>query len=231
MKQTIVFATGNAHKLQEINEISKDSGIEFVLPAEGFAPVENGETFEENSLIKAREAARVSKMISLADDSGLCVEALGGAPGIHSARYAETAQARIDKLLNVLKNEQNRKAKFVCAMTLVDKDGNILFQTRGECHGEIAYKQSGTNGFGYDPIFLVESSKNGSTATDSDIISQTGVDAGGKNGSAATDSDIISYTGVDTKGKKTMAEMSEEEKNEISHRGRALRKVLEFLNN
>ncbi len=183
----IVFATGNVHKLQEINEISKGSGIEFVLPADGFAPVENGETFEENSLIKAREAARVSGMTALADDSGLCVEALGGAPGIHSARYAQTPQARIDKLLNVLRNEQNRKAKFVCSMTLVDKDGNILFQTRGECYGEIAYRQSGTNGFGYDPIFRVENTS------------------------------------------RSMAEMSEEEKNEISHRGRALRKVLEFL--
>lgn len=189
MKQTIVFATGNAHKLQEINEISKGSGIEFVLPSAGFNPVENGETFEENSLIKAREAARVSGIMSLADDSGLCVDALGGAPGIHSARYAETAQARIDKLLNVLKNEKNRNAKFVCAMTLVDKDGHVLFQTRGECHGEIAYKKSGINGFGYDPVFLVESAS------------------------------------------RSMAEMSEEEKNEISHRGRALRKVLEFLNN
>ena len=183
----IVFATGNAHKLQEINEISKGSGIEFVLPSDGFNPIEDGKTFEENSLIKAHEAARVSGMISLADDSGLCVEALGGAPGIHSARYAETAQARIDKLLNALTNVKNRKAKFVCAMTLVDKDGNILFQTRGECHGEIAYSQSGTNGFGYDPIFLVENTS------------------------------------------RSMAEMSEDEKNEVSHRGRALRKVLEFL--
>ncbi|MBQ8168258.1 non-canonical purine NTP pyrophosphatase, partial [bacterium] len=72
----IVFATGNPHKLKEINEISKGSGIEFILPNEGFDPVENGSTFEENSLIKAKEANRVSHMISLADDSGLCVEAL-----------------------------------------------------------------------------------------------------------------------------------------------------------
>ena len=148
--------------------------------------------------------------MSLADDSGLCVEVLGGAPGIHSARYAQTAQARIDKLLNVLKDEKNRKAKFVCAMTLVDKDGNILFQTRGECYGEIAYSQSGTNGFGYDPIFLVEE---------------------GKNGSAATDDNLTSRTVVSAEGKKTMADMSEQEKNEISHRGKALRKVLEYLNN
>lgn len=185
----IVFATGNAHKLQEIQEIAKDTDIEFILPAEGFDPIENGTTFEENSYIKAKEAARVSRTISLADDSGLCVEALNGAPGIHSARYAETPQARIDKLLNAINSEPNRNAKFVCAMTLVDENGKILYQTRGECFGQIAEKQSGLNGFGYDPIFLTK----------------------------------------DTDYKQTMAEMSEEEKNEISHRGRALRKVLEYL--
>lgn len=185
----IVFATGNAHKLKEIQEIAKDTGIEFILPDDGFNPIENGDTFEENSLIKAKEAARVSGNISLADDSGLCVDALNGAPGIHSARYAETPQARIDKLLNAINGKTVRSAKFVCAMTLVDKNGNILFQTRGECFGEIAEKQSGINGFGYDPIFLTK----------------------------------------DTDYKLTMAEMSEEEKNQISHRGRALRKVLEYL--
>ncbi len=202
----ITFATGNAHKLQEINEISAGTNVEFVLPPEGFDPVEDGQTFEENSLIKAREAARLSGMISLADDSGLCVDALNGAPGIHSARYAETAQARIDKLLLELEGKDNRRAKFVCAMTLVDAEGKVLFQTRGECHGEIAREQSGANGFGYDPVFLVEG-----------------------NGSVATNQEVINLTKVGAGGKKTMAEMSEDEKNEISHRGRALREVLEFL--
>lgn len=183
----IVFATGNPHKLKEIQEIAGDTDIEFILPAEGFNPVENGKTFEENSYIKAKEAARVSGIMSLADDSGLCVEALNGAPGLYSARYADTPQARINKLLKELEPHKNRKAKFVCAMTLVDDNGDILFQTTGECHGKIAYKQAGTGGFGYDPVFLVENTP------------------------------------------KTMAEMSEEEKNEISHRGRALRKVIEFL--
>jgi non-canonical purine NTP pyrophosphatase, rdgB/HAM1 family len=192
----IVFATGNAHKLKEIQEIACNTEIEFILPSDGFNPVENGKTFEENSYIKAKEAARVSKMISLADDSGLCVEALDGAPGIHSARYAQTPQARIDKLIAALEGFDNRNAKFVCAMTLVDSNGDILFQTRGECHGKIAKKQSGVNGFGYDPVFLVEETKNGNVTTDN---------------------------------LKTMAEMSEDEKNNISHRGRALRKVLEFL--
>ena len=190
MTQTIVFATGNAHKLQEIQDIAKDTGIKFVLPPDNFNPIENGKTFEENSFIKAKEAAKVSGEISLADDSGLCVEALDGAPGIYSARYETTPQKRIDKLLNELKNEKNRNAKFVCAMTLVDSEGKILFQTRGECFGKIAEKQSGQNGFGYDPVFLTK----------------------------------------DTEYKQTMAEMTEDEKNEISHRSRALRKVLEFLN-
>lgn len=104
----IVFATGNAHKLQEINEIAAGTNIEFILPPDGFDPVEDGKTFEENSLIKAREAARLSGMISLADDSGLCVEALDGAPGIHSARYAETPQARINKLLEELRHCEER---------------------------------------------------------------------------------------------------------------------------
>ena len=185
----IVFATSNAHKLKEIQEIAKDTGIEFILPDDGFNPIENGETFEENSLIKAKEAARVSRKISLADDSGLCVDALNGAPGIHSARYAETPQARIDKLLNAINGKTVRSAKFVCAMTLVNENGDILFQTRGECFGKISEKQSGINGFGYDPIFLTK----------------------------------------DTDYKLTMAEMSEEAKNQISHRGRALRIVLKFL--
>lgn len=183
----LVFATSNPHKLQEIKDIAGDINIEFLLPPNGFDPIENGTTFEENSYIKAKEAAKLSGIVALADDSGLCVEALDGAPGIYSARYADTPQARINKLLNAMNKKENRRAEFVCAMTLVSPDGEIIFQTRGECHGNIAYKQAGTNGFGYDPIFLVG---NGST---------------------------------------TMAELSETEKNKISHRGQALRNVLEFL--
>lgn len=106
---------------------------------------------------------------------------------MYSARYADNPQSRIDKLLKELEPHKNRKAKFVCAMTLLDENGSVIFQTRGECHGKIAFKQSGNGGFGYDPVFIVEN-------------------AG-----------------------KTMAEMTEEEKNAISHRGRALRNVIEFL--
>ena len=158
------------------------------MPPEDFNPIENGKTFEENSYIKAQEANSITGEISLADDSGLCVEALDGAPGIYSARYADTPQARIDKLLNAVMPFENRNAKFVCAMTLVGKNGEVLFSTVGECHGQIAHKQSGNGGFGYDPIFIVD----------------------GKNG-------------------MTMADLSEQEKNEVSHRGKALRKLLEFI--
>lgn len=153
-KIKIVFATGNPHKLQEINEISKGSGIEFILPPTDFNPIENGKTFEENSYIKAKAASDLSHCISLADDSGLCVEALNGEPGIYSARYAQTPQKRIDKLLTNLAPFGNRKAKFVCAMTLVDEFGKVLDSEIGECHGKISEQQFGTNGFGYDPIFI-----------------------------------------------------------------------------
>ena len=183
----IVFATGNLHKLQEINEIAKGSGVEFILPPEGFNPIEDGTTFLENSYIKAREASKLANQISLADDSGLCVEALDGEPGLHSARYAPTQQERIDKLLNNLEGVENRKAKFVCAMTLVNEFGNIITQETGVCNGKIALNQSGTNGFGYDPIFIVDG------------------------------------YGI------SMAEMSEDLKNSVSHRYDALTKILNFI--
>lgn len=187
-KLKIVFATGNIHKLQEINNISKNSEIEFILPPEGFNPKENGKDFLENSYIKAKEASRLSGEISLADDSGLCIDALGGEPGLYSARYDKTPELRIKKVLKKLKNENNRKAKFVCAMTLVDKNGEILTQTIGQCQGKITFSPKGENGFGYDPIFEVDN-----------------------------------YN-------ITMAQMSEELKNKISHRSVALQKILSYVN-
>lgn len=185
----IVLATSNPHKVEEINEITKDLGIEFAIPPEGFNPIENGETFEENAIIKAKEANKLTSLPALADDSGLCVETLGGGPGIYSCRYADTPKARIDKLLEELKNVpfEKRGAKFVCAMVLLDKNGEILFLDRGECFGKIGFEPKGTNGFGYDPIFIVN----------------------GKN--------------------FTMAELSEEEKNKISHRAVALNKAINFI--
>lgn len=185
----IVLASSNEHKVKEINAIVANTGIEFILPPEGFDPIEDGQSFEENSLIKAKAAWELGKTWTLADDSGLCIDALNGAPGIHSARYADTPQARIDRVLSELKGIANRSACFKCCMTLINPNGDVAFTYTGVCKGSIIEKQRGTNGFGYDPIFLLEASD------------------------------------------KTMAELSEDEKNEISHRGKALNAILKYLSN
>ena len=196
----IVLASSNPHKVKEINAIisshpllrakedaQQNQEITFILPPEGFDPIENGETFEENSLIKARAAWELGRTWTLADDSGLCIDALEGAPGIHSARYAETPQKRIDRVLQELDGVKNRTARFKCCMTLLNPEGEIAFSYIGICEGSIVTNQRGRNGFGYDPIFLVNGTK------------------------------------------KTMAELSEEEKNSISHRGKALEAVLNWI--
>ena len=187
----IVLASSNIHKVQEINEIVRDFApdlsLEFILPPEGFNPIEDGETFEENSYIKAHSAWELGKTWTLADDSGLCIDALGGKPGIYSARYAETPKLRIERVLRELEGVENRSAHFSCAMTLLNPKGETEFNFQGICSGEIIKEARGVNGFGYDPIFMPE----------------------GYN--------------------KTIAELSEEEKNKISHRGNALRAVLDYL--
>lgn len=158
----IVLASSNEHKVKEINEIAQDfytktglnKSIEFILPPSSFNPIENGMTFEENSYIKAKTAWEISKTWSLADDSGLCIEVLNGAPGIYSARYAETPQKRIDRVLKEMEHATNRSACFECAMTLINPQGEIAFACKGICKGSIINEQKGTNGFGYDPVFL-----------------------------------------------------------------------------
>ena len=184
----IVLGSSNPHKVKEINEIVEGNGITFILPPEGFDPDESGKTFEENSLIKAKEAWKLSHTWALADDSGLCIDALGGKPGIYSARYAETPQKRIDRVLKELEGVENRTAHFTCHMTLIAPDGSVALSCEGICEGSIVEKQRGTNGFGYDPIFLVKG---------------------------------------DT---RTMAELSEDEKNQVSHRSKALNQVIKYLN-
>ena len=161
----IIFGTGNGHKLEELREITRlytghADFIEFVTPEPPFDPIENGSTFEENSLIKARAVKPKEGYFILADDSGLCVEALDGRPGLYSARYAPTQDEKISKLLTEMENKQNRRAKFVCAMTLLNEKSEILFQTRGECHGKIAHVRAGVNGFGFDPVFIPDESQN-----------------------------------------------------------------------
>ena len=157
---TYVIATNNAHKLHEIRDILENDRRKFLSMKEaGIAtdPEENGTTFEENALIKARAACKASGLPALADDSGLEVDALNGEPGIRSARYCEGSDAdRVVYLLKKMENipAENRGAQFVSAIACVYPDGTE-FAVRGICRGIILTENRGEGGFGYDPVFFV----------------------------------------------------------------------------
>ncbi len=157
LQKKIIIATANPHKLEEINEINKYPNIEFEIIKGNFNPEENGSTYEENAFIKAKAAADLTKKYCLADDSGLCVDVLDGAPGLHSARYAGTQNEKIQKLLNELKSveQEKRTAHFISVMVLVDEKGEIIHKTEGKVYGLISTEPKGTHGFGYDPIFFL----------------------------------------------------------------------------
>ena len=150
----LVLATHNAHKVEELRKILGPSldGIELVA-YDGPEPVEDGETFEANALIKARAAAAHTGLPAIADDSGIAVAALSGAPGIHSARYAGTRSDadNVALLLQNLQGEANRDAAFVCAAAFVS--GQTEHVLRAEWEGTVLEQPAGPNGFGYDPIF------------------------------------------------------------------------------
>lgn len=183
----IVFATANEGKVKEIKEILKDFPIEVLSMKEMGITAnieEDGTTFEENSLIKARAISKLTGLPALADDSGLEVDYLNGEPGIYSARYLgrdTDYDYKNNYIINKLSDakEGERSARFVCVISLVLPDGRE-FVERGVVEGLIGYEQKGENGFGYDPIFY-----------------------------------LPEYG-------KTSAELSPEEKNKISHRGKAL---------
>lgn len=188
----LIIASNNAHKLTEMKSIlapffddvqsMREAGIEHET-------VEDGETFMENAVKKARELAEISGCCAIADDSGLCVDALGGAPGVYSARYSGVHgddKANNAKLLRELDGVEDRGAHYTCAIALVWPDGRLL-TAEDYLYGEIAHDERGSNGFGYDPLFLLPE-----------------------------------------QGLRT-AEISPEEKNRISHRGKALRQLVEKL--
>ena len=188
----LIIASNNAHKLTEMKAIlapffdnvqsMREAGIEHET-------VEDGQTFMENALKKARELAELSGCCAIADDSGLCVDALGGAPGIYSARFSgvhgdDKANNRL--LLQKLEGVQDRGAHYTCAIALVWPDGKTV-TAEDYLYGEIAHDERGSNGFGYDPLFL------------------------------------LPELGLRT------AELSAEEKNRISHRGKSLRQLVKKL--
>ena len=158
-KQRLVVATGNAHKLKEIAEIFTD--FEVVSQKEmGFCEdvEETGSTFMENALIKARAASKALQCMAMADDSGLCVEALNGAPGVLSARYSGghgNDKANRDLLLKNLEGKENRRAYFNCAVAIVYPDGREI-TAEGRTYGNILKEEMGDGGFGYDCIFESE---------------------------------------------------------------------------
>ena len=152
----LLLASNNLHKVDEIKSILEDYNV-LTLKDIGYLVEieENGNTFEENALIKARAISKFSGKTAIADDSGLSIDLLDGRPGVYSARYSkkQTDEKNIEKVLNEL-NGQHSKAKFVSVIAYVTPDG--LEKTfRGECHGEIIFEKRGNNGFGYDPIFYV----------------------------------------------------------------------------
>ncbi len=190
----IIFATGNENKMREIRQIMGDMPVEILsMKQAGVSAdiVEDGTTFEENALIKARAIAEITKEIVLADDSGLEIDALNKEPGIYSARYMGEDTSYHVKNRNLISRlegveEEKRTARFVCAIAAAFPDGEAV-TTVGTIEGRIAYEEKGENGFGYDPIFFVP---------------EFGC---------------------------TTAELSDEEKNKISHRGNALRAMKEKL--
>lgn len=162
--KNVVIATQNRHKIEEIEKITKNFGFRLISGKEagidGVEVVEDGTTFEENSYKKALEIMKLTGMITIADDSGLEVDALGGRPGVYSARYAGEDASDEDnnrKLMEELANVpyEKRTARYVCVITMIFPDGRKLV-ARGETDGHIATEPSGTNGFGYDPYFIPE---------------------------------------------------------------------------
>lgn len=188
----LVLASKNKGKLKEMQAILEELGVEVVLQSELGIDVdveENGTTFAENALLKAEAVCKASGMAAIADDSGLCVDALQGAPGVYTARYGGEGlndEGRYRLLLNNMKGLGPRTCHFATAIACVFPDGTVL-RAEGECHGTVAYAPMGTDGFGYDPIFFVPSLK------------------------------------------KTFAQLTAEEKNAISHRGKALRQFAKVL--
>lgn len=190
----IIFATGNENKMKEIRQIMGDMDVEILsMKQAGISAdiVEDGTTFEENAVIKAKAIAEMTQEIVLADDSGLEIDYINKEPGIYSARYmGEDTSYHIknQNLIDRLKDakEEQRTARFVCAIAAAFPNGEVL-TTIGIVEGRIAHEEKGENGFGYDPIFYVP---------------EFGC---------------------------TTAELSEEEKNKISHRGNALRAMKEKL--
>ncbi|WJG10379.1 XTP/dITP diphosphatase [Aliiglaciecola sp. LCG003] len=195
MKQKIVLATGNQGKVKEFARMLQDFPYEVIPQSEFSVPEapETGTTFVENAIIKARNAAKVTGLPAIADDSGLAVDALGGAPGVYSSRYAGVNASDKDNLNKLLLNmadipEASRAARFLCVIVFMQSaDDPTPIICQGEWHGHIAMTERGEDGFGYDPVFWVSSQN------------------------------------------QTAAQLTAEVKNRLSHRGKAMKVLIDKL--
>jgi XTP/dITP diphosphohydrolase len=187
----VVLATRNPHKVREVSRLLEPAGIAVEGLPEGVElPLEVGETFEDNALPKARAAATATGRPAIADDSGILADALGGRPGVRSARYAgadATDEENLAKLMHEV--PAGSRLRYVCALAYVDPAAGVEQVFFGECRGRLATARRGTRGFGYDPAFLPDEDGH----------------------------------------HRTMAELSDAEKDEISHRGRAVRALAAWL--
>lgn len=179
----LVLASKNAHKLIEMQAILTDHGVEVVLEGDVGVDIdveETGATFEENALLKAKAVMEATGLPAVADDSGLCVDALNGAPGIYSARYGGEEigdTGRYKLLLENMRGMLDRRCKFVSCICACFPNGDTV-TARGECHGTLAYAPKGADGFGYDPVFFVPGLKKTFaelTAEEKNAISHRGV--------------------------------------------------------
>ncbi len=153
---TVTVATGNPGKLSELKAYLQVLNWTLALKPEEIEVAETGATFIENARLKASEVAIATQSWAIADDSGLSVMALGGAPGVYSARYGTSDADRISRVLRELGDRSDRQAEFVCAIAIARPDGTIALETEGRCPGEILREGQGAGGFGYDPIFYVQ---------------------------------------------------------------------------
>ncbi len=185
--KTLVVATGNPGKLKEMQRYLAETDWKLQLKPSELDVEETGETFIANARLKACQVAEATGKWAIADDSGLAVTALDGAPGIFSARYGKDDGDRIDRVLRELGPHPDRSAQFICAMVVARPDGSVALEAEGICPGEILPSPRGADGFGYDPIFFVPEAN------------------------------------------RTFAEMTPEQKHQLSHRGRAFALLLPQL--
>jgi len=185
--KTLVVATGNPGKLKEMQRYLAETNWKLQLKPAELEVEETGDTFIANARLKACQVAEATGQWAIADDSGLAVNALDGAPGIFSARYGQDDGDRIDRVLRELGPHPDRSAQFICAMVVARPDGSVMLEEQGICPGEILPSPRGADGFGYDPIFFVPEAN------------------------------------------RTFAEMTPEQKHQLSHRGRAFALLLPQL--